>query len=175
VITSCILNPLGLTVSGHYSVHIGITKLIVQLQAMARSFLVMFRGRRVIMMKHVDDKSAADLPQQPRTGTGVSAKISIAVSGRTDFADEQFDAYLTDATVASNASINFLLNELLIDVLFRRRDEKVLILVFDCCINNRNVLVAIAISKFFTDTGLFKIVAPIFLQRYHSKHLTDRA
>jgi hypothetical protein len=132
-------------------------------------------GKARIKISHVDAKSHVPLPHTPRSGTGVLNYISIGLSGSASLVTEGMSAFLMDSTVGGNENTNTIINEVMFDTFINgKKSESVLILIFDCCKLNRTGAIAIGMAQFFVDTGMYRVVIVIFLQRYHSKHICDR-
>lgn len=130
--------------------------------------------KSAVRVIHVDAKSHAPLPHQTQAGTGNNHNTTIGINGEADLVDQTMTAWNLDSTVGGNANANTIVNEVLLDTIYRSQGERVLVLIFDCCANNRNRVIAMGLAQLLHDLGFYDLVIVIFLQRYHSKQLADR-
>jgi len=83
-------------------------------------------GNPMFMMRHIDAKSSAPLPHQSESGTGITQRFTVHISGSADFVSDGVNVFCMDQS-CSQASAQTIINELIFDVLLSATTEVVLI------------------------------------------------
>ena len=125
-----------------------------------------------VRLFHIDDKSAAELPNPKKACVGDDRGLfTVQINGQHDAITDVQINYLSHGAGSKDA--DKLIDEIIANIAEQLQGEMVVVLVFDNCAVGKNAEISTKLPQLIVDRGLAAVCEMWYLVKYHGKWLSD--